>query len=132
MPHGVIWRQLYGNTWTGAVSWEHNRHLFAVAVVATLTAVGLTARRRRWPRWMAWHGAAMAGAFIALRTGFYVDNGPQIPVWNRLPSWPSGCCPPRSVCPDLAGADPQRSGPAAAATARPRCALTRAEAPPKV
>jgi hypothetical protein len=29
----------------------------------------------------------MAGSYIALLTGFYVDNGPQLPLWNRLPHW---------------------------------------------
>jgi hypothetical protein len=27
----------------------------------------------------------MGGSFAALLTGFYVDNGPQLPLWNRLP-----------------------------------------------
>ena len=24
---------------------------------------------------------------FATATGFYVDNGPQLPVWDRLPHW---------------------------------------------
>ena len=68
------------------IRWQHNRHLLAIAVVtAALAGTGWLARRRRWPRWMLWHGMAMSGAFIALLTGFYVDNGPQLPVWDRLP-----------------------------------------------
>ena len=27
----------------------------------------------------------MGGAYIALFTGFYVDNGPHLPLWDRLP-----------------------------------------------
>jgi hypothetical protein len=27
----------------------------------------------------------MAGSYITLLTGFYVDNGPQLPLWDRLP-----------------------------------------------
>jgi hypothetical protein len=27
----------------------------------------------------------MSGSYIALLTGFYVDNGPNLPLWNRLP-----------------------------------------------
>jgi hypothetical protein len=27
----------------------------------------------------------MGGSFIALLTGFYVDNGPSLPVWKALP-----------------------------------------------
>ena len=27
----------------------------------------------------------MAVSYIALLTGFYVDNGPNLPLWNLLP-----------------------------------------------
>lgn len=68
------------------IRWEHDAHLFAIAVVAfTFAMLGWSARRRRPRRWMVWHGAGMAGSYIALLTGFYVDNGPQLPVWDRLP-----------------------------------------------
>jgi hypothetical protein len=68
------------------VRWRHDRYLFAIAAAAFgLAAVGWWARRRRPRRWLVWHGAAMAGSYIALFTGFYVDNGPQLPVWDRLP-----------------------------------------------
>jgi hypothetical protein len=66
--------------------WRHDWQLFAIATVAfSLAAFGWWARRRRVHRWMAWHGSAMAGSYIALFTGFYVDNGPQLPLWDRLP-----------------------------------------------
>jgi len=66
--------------------WRQDWHLFAIATVAFgLAALGWWARRRRTRRWMVWHGSAMAGSYIALFTGFYVDNGPQLPVWDRLP-----------------------------------------------
>lgn len=69
-----------------ALRWRHDRHLFAIAVVAAgLAGLGWWARRRRPHRWMAVHGSAMSGSFIALFTGFYVDNGAQLPLWNRLP-----------------------------------------------
>ncbi|HEV8274241.1 MAG TPA: hypothetical protein VGQ26_00875 [Streptosporangiaceae bacterium] len=44
-------------------------------------------RRHRWRNWLLWHGMAMPGSYMALLTGFYVDNGPQLPLWNRLPNW---------------------------------------------
>jgi hypothetical protein len=31
------------------------------------------------------HG--MGGSYIALLTAVYVDNGPFLPLWNRLPHW---------------------------------------------
>lgn len=69
-----------------AIRWEHNVHLFAIAVLAFATAMaGWRLRRRQPAHWMAWHGTAMATSYIALLTGFYVDNGRQLPLWDRLP-----------------------------------------------
>ena len=71
-----------------AVRWQQDRNLFAIAVVAF--ALGLfgwwsrRVRRRGWPRG---HAIGMGGSYIALLTGFYVDNGPQLPIWDRLPHW---------------------------------------------
>ncbi|WP_203905726.1 hypothetical protein [Virgisporangium aliadipatigenens] len=66
--------------------WRHDWHLFLIATVAfTLALAGRWVRRHRTRRWLARHGCAMAGSYIALLTGFYVDNGPQLPVWDRLP-----------------------------------------------
>lgn len=71
-----------------ALRWREDRHLFVIASIAFALAVtGFTARRREWPRWMLWHGAAMGGAYVTLLTGFYVDNGPQLPPIDRLPHW---------------------------------------------
>ena len=71
-----------------ALRWRQDWHLFLIACVAfALGATGWTARRRRRNRWTLVHGAAMAGSYIALLTGFYVDNGPQLPLWSRLPHW---------------------------------------------
>jgi hypothetical protein len=68
------------------IRWRHDAYLFAIAVVAfTLAVLGWQARRRRPRRWMALHGTMMAGSYIALLTGFYVDNGAQLPLWDRLP-----------------------------------------------
>jgi hypothetical protein len=72
-----------------AMRWREDWHLVVIAVVAGAFAAvaGWLARRHRPRRWLLWHGAAMAGSYIALLTGFYVDNGPQLPPWDRLPSW---------------------------------------------
>ena len=66
--------------------WAQDRRLFAIAVVTAAAGfAGWTASRRRSRRWLLWHGACMAGSYIALLTGFYVDNGPHLPLWDRLP-----------------------------------------------
>lgn len=69
-----------------AVRWREDWYLFVVATIAFgLAAFGWWARRTGPRRWMAWHGSAMAGSYVALFTGFYVDNGPRLPLWDRLP-----------------------------------------------
>jgi hypothetical protein len=61
-------------------------HLLLIAVVAfTAGSLGYLARRQRWRGWLRIHLLGMSGSYIALLTGFYVDNGPQLPLWNRLP-----------------------------------------------
>jgi len=68
--------------------WSHDWHLFLIGCVAFgLGAAGWWIRRHRWRNWLRWHGMAMPGSYMALLTGFYVDNGPQLPLWNRLPHW---------------------------------------------
>ena len=71
-----------------SIRWREDWHLFLVAVVAAgLGLFGWRARRRRRPGWVTRHATAMGGSYIALLTGFYVDNGPQLPLWQRLPHW---------------------------------------------
>ncbi|MEV6033922.1 hypothetical protein AB0L65_22405 [Nonomuraea sp. NPDC052116] len=46
--------------------------------------------RRRRP---ALHIAGLGASYIALPTGFYLDNGPHLPLWERLPGWSHGALP---------------------------------------
>jgi hypothetical protein len=61
-------------------------HLAVIGVVAFATAtVGYL--HRRWHRpGDAPHITGMGGSYLAMLTAFYVDNGPQLPLWDRLPS----------------------------------------------
>jgi hypothetical protein len=62
-------------------------HLLLIALVAFAAgSLGYLARRRRWRGWLRTHLLGMSGSYVALLTGFYVDNGPRLPVWNRLPA----------------------------------------------
>lgn len=70
----------------GVLHWPRVNHLLAVAGVAlAAAAVGCTARRVRWKGWLPWHIGGMAVSYIAMLTGFYVDNGPRLPLWELLP-----------------------------------------------
>lgn len=69
-----------------AVRWQEDRALFALALVAFAAALlGRTARRAMWPGWARLHIAGMGVSYIAMLTAFYVDNGPNLPVWRVLP-----------------------------------------------
>lgn len=70
-----------------ALRWPHSAHLLAIGCVAGAAGlVGLLDRRRGRHR-DSLHLVAMGVSYIALLTGFYVDNGASLPVWDRLPMW---------------------------------------------
>ncbi len=70
------------------IRWPDDTHLFAIAMVAFgLGLFGWQARRRQAPGWPVRHAVGMGGSYVALLTGFYVDNGPRLPGWNLLPRW---------------------------------------------
>jgi len=71
-----------------AIRWHHDAHLFAIATVAFgLALYGYRARALHLPGWPPRHACGMGGSYVALLTGFYVDNGPNLPLWDRLPHW---------------------------------------------
>jgi hypothetical protein len=71
-----------------SIRWREDMHLFLIAVVAAgLGWYGYRARRHRRRGWPLRHAVGMGSSYIALLTGFYVDNGPFLPVWNRLPDF---------------------------------------------
>jgi len=77
-------------TTMAAMRWARDWHLFVIAAVAFgLAAAGWRARRRaqdtQATRRTLWHGATLAASYVLLFTGFYVDNGPRLPLWDRLP-----------------------------------------------
>jgi hypothetical protein len=62
-------------------------HLLVIGAVAFgAGSLGYLARRRRRSGWLRVHVPAMGGAYVALFTGFYVDNGRHLPLWDRLPT----------------------------------------------
>ena len=66
--------------------WSEDYGLFVLGACSLAAAlVGRTARRRLWPGWPRVHLIGMGASYILLLTAFYVDNGPNLPVWRLLP-----------------------------------------------
>jgi hypothetical protein len=66
--------------------WPHDTHLFILGILSFAAGfIGRAARRQLWARWTRIHITGMALSYILLLTAFYVDNGPNLPVWRHLP-----------------------------------------------
>ena len=66
--------------------WSEDYHLFILGLLAFIAAtIGRTARRRLWSSWPRIHMSGMAASYILMTTAFYVDNGPNLPLWRELP-----------------------------------------------
>ena len=69
-----------------AMRWRQDYHLFLIGAVAfTAATIGYQHRRRHRPGDTG-HIAGMGIAYAAMLTAFYVDNGPDLPLWDRLPT----------------------------------------------
>ena len=68
-----------------AMRWAQDWYLLALGAAAfTAATIGYLHRRRHRPG-DAGHIAGMGIAYTAMLTAFYVDNGPHLPLWDRLP-----------------------------------------------
>ena len=66
--------------------WRQDYHLFLIGAVAFAAAfIGYQHRRRHHPG-DGGHIAGMGISYVAMLTAFYVDNGPHLPLWDRLPA----------------------------------------------
>jgi len=69
-----------------AIRWPLDNHLLALGIFSFLAgSIGRAARRYLWPGWTRIHMSGMALSYILLLTAFYVDNGPNLPLWRHLP-----------------------------------------------
>jgi uncharacterized membrane protein len=81
---GALLATCVSGTGLVATRWPHFPHLLVLGIVAAaLAGAGYASRRRAAP---SLHLAAMGASYIVLLTAFYVDNGPKLPLWNRLPA----------------------------------------------
>jgi hypothetical protein len=70
-----------------AMRWRQDYDLFLIGAVAFASAtIGYQHRRRHRPGDTG-HIAGMGVAYVAMLTAFYVDNGPHLPLWDRLPAF---------------------------------------------
>lgn len=75
------------STGMSTLRWSADYHLFILGTIAFgVGSIGYSARKIRWDGWPAYHIAGMGGSYIVLLTAFYVDNGPKLPLWDRLPN----------------------------------------------
>ena len=69
-----------------ATRWAHDYRLFILGACAlTAVLVGRQTAPSRSGERIRMHIAAMGLSYVLLLTAFYVDNGPYLPVWRRLP-----------------------------------------------
>ena len=65
--------------------WREDYHLFIIGAVAFAAAtIGYQHRIRRRAGDTG-HIVGMGVGYVAMLTAFYVDNGPHLPLWDRLP-----------------------------------------------
>ena len=66
--------------------WRQDYDLLIIGAVAfTAATIGYLHRRHHRPGDTA-HILGMGIGYVAMLTAFYVDNGPHLPLWDRLPS----------------------------------------------
>jgi hypothetical protein len=66
--------------------WAEDDHLFVLGALSLASAtVGRMARRGLWQSWARVHIVGMGASYIVMLTAFYVDNGPNLPLWRELP-----------------------------------------------
>ena len=102
-----------------AMRWAQDYYLFILGAVAfTAATTGYLHRRRHRPGDTG-HIAGMGIAYTAMLTAFYVDNGPHLPLWDRLPTLAFWLLPAAIAAPIITRAiirarnKPPRPGPAA-------------------
>jgi hypothetical protein len=70
-----------------AMRWQADYYLFILGAIAfTAATIGYQHRRRHRPGDTP-HILGMGTAYTVMLTAFYVDNGPHLPLWDRLPTF---------------------------------------------
>ena len=84
--------------------WRQDYYLVIIGAVAfTAATIGYQHRRRRHPSDTG-HITGMGIGYTAMLTAFYVDNGPHLPLWDRLPTLAFWLLPSAVAAPFIARA----------------------------
>lgn len=68
--------------------WPHNIHLLCIGTLALAAAwVGQRLVKSSAGRRTRVHTILMGMSYVLLLTGFYVDNGKNLPFWRQFPQW---------------------------------------------
>jgi hypothetical protein len=68
--------------------WPHNNHLLMIGIFAVSSVYfGYRNARAQLKNWTRRHTVFMGFSYIFLLTGFYVDNGKNLPLWKLFPQW---------------------------------------------
>lgn len=87
------------------LQWPHDLHLLIIGSGAFVSVfLGRSAAKRQPPRWPRMHTIWMGTSFILLVTGFYVDNGRNLPLLRLLPQWSYWVLPSVIGIPIIVGA----------------------------
>ena len=69
------------------IRWVVDYHLFILGALSfTAANFGRTAAKRRWRQWPRLHLTGMGLSYTLMLTAFYVNNGPNLPLWRELPN----------------------------------------------
>jgi len=101
-----------------AMRWAQDWYLLVLGATAFTAATAGYLHRRRYRPGDTGHIAGMGIAYTAMLTAFYVDNGPHLPLWDRLPALAFWLLPATIAAPLIARAI-RRSRPGAARDGRP-------------
>jgi len=101
-----------------AMRWAQDWYLLVLGAAAFTAATAGYLHRRRHRPGDTGHIAGMGIAYTAMLTAFYVDNGPHLPLWDRLPALAFWLLPSAIAAPLIIRAI-RRSRPGAARGGRP-------------
>jgi hypothetical protein len=68
--------------------WPHNVHLLTIGMLTfALAFLGRRLATVKSSGWTRLHTICMGLSYVLLLTGFYVDNGKNLPFWKMFPNW---------------------------------------------